>query len=156
LAACWGAPLADLPDFPAYSLLKGIGSGKRPGFYEIHGGMSRYIRALGDELTRVELCLGAGVRRVDRRDDFHVEDASGTLHRFDRLIVATSSRDAADLLRGVPAAAEMQALVGTFRHFDTQIVIHGDPSLLPPDRRDWSHTNLFFDGDVAWMSDWPG
>jgi uncharacterized protein len=156
LAACWGAPLDRLPDFPVYSLLKGMPSGKRPGFYEIQGGMSRYVRAFGDELTGVDIRLGVGIRRVDHDEGFHVEDDHGDRHRFDRLIVATSAREAADLLRGVPAVAEMQATVARFRHFETDIVVHGDPSLMPPDRRDWSHNNLFLDGETAWMSDWQG
>jgi hypothetical protein len=156
LAACWGAPLHELPDFPVYSLLKGMPPGKKPGFYEIPGGMARYVQAFRDALTKVDVRLGAGVRRVQHAQDFQVEDASGERHRFDRLIVATSARDAAELLRGVPAAAEMRAAVGTFRHFETEIVIHGDPSFMPPERRDWSHNNLFLDGEAAWMSDWPG
>ena len=156
LAACWGAPLDQLPDFPVYSLLKGMPPGNKPGFYEVDGGMSRYVRAFGDELTKVEVRLGVGVRRIDRDEGFLVEDERGERRRFEQLIVATSSRDAANLLRGVTAAAEMQALVGSFRHFETEIVVHGDPSFLPPDRRDWSHTNLFLDGETAWMSDWPG
>jgi predicted NAD/FAD-binding protein len=85
-----------------------------------------------------------------------VEDEHGARHSFDRLIVATSARDAADLLRGMPAVAEMQATIASFRHFETEIVVHGDPSLMPPDRRDWSHNNLFLDGETAWMSDWQG
>ena len=174
LAASWGAPLAKLPEFPVYSLLKGMPPGKRPGFYEVTGGMSRYVQAFGDELARVDVRLGAGVKRVERDADlptasraaahqdlaslgsFVVEDANGERHRFDRLVVATSSRDAADVLRGLPAGAELAKLVATYRHFDTEIVIHGDASLLPPDRRDWAHNNLFFDGDLAWMSDWQG
>jgi predicted NAD/FAD-binding protein len=154
LAACWGAPLDQVPEFPVYSLLKGMPPGKRPGFYEIPGGMSRYVRAFGDELTRVDIRVG--VRRVERQDGFRVEDEHGARHRFDRLIVATSARDAANLLHGVPAAADMQRTVGSFRHFETEIVIHGDRSLMPPDRRDWSHNNLFLDGETAWMSDWQG
>jgi uncharacterized protein len=161
LAACWGAPLDRLPDFPVYSLLKGMPSGRKPGFYEIPGGMSRYVRAFGDELTRVDVRLGVGVRRVEsetleRRNGFRVEDESGERHRFDRLIVAISSRDAANLLRGVPDVAELQEAVGTFRHFETEIVVHGDLSLMPPNRRDWAHTNLFLEGELAWMSDWQG
>jgi predicted NAD/FAD-binding protein len=158
LAACWGAPLDQLPDFPVYSLLKGMPSGKRPGFYEVLGGMSRYVRAFADELARVDIRLGAGVRRVEtaRHEGFRVEDDRGDHYRFDRLIVATSARDATTLLRGVPATSEMQRAVGGFRHFETEIAIHGDASLMPPDRRDWSHTNLFVDGDIAWMSDWQG
>lgn len=156
LAACWGAPLHELPDFPAYSLLKGIGPGRGTGFYRIDGGLMRYMSAFGAELTRVDVRLGQRVQRVEHGEGFTVEDASGERRRFDRLIVATSSRDAAALLRDVPTAAEMRAAVGAFRHFETDIVIHGDPSFMPPDRRDWASNNLFLDGDKAWMSDWQG
>jgi predicted NAD/FAD-binding protein len=157
LAACWGAPLASLPDFPVYSLLKGMPPGKKPGFYEVEGGMSRYVRAFGEQLSRVDVRLGVAVQRIEADGDgFRMEDARGEHHRFDRLIIATSSRDAASLLRDMPAAAEMQATVGTFRHFDTDIVIHGDVSLMPPNRGDWTHTNLFLEGGAAWMSDWQG
>lgn len=156
LAACWGAPLDLLPDFPVYSLLKGMPSGKRPGFYTIPGGMARYVRAFADELARVDIRLGTGVRRVQHRDGFLVETELGERHRFQRLIVATSARDAADLLHGVRIAEEMHAAVATFRHFETDIVIHGDASFMPPDRRDWAHNNLFKNGELAWMSDWQG
>jgi predicted NAD/FAD-binding protein len=166
LAACWGAPLDQLPDFPVYSLLKGMPPGERPGFYTIEGGMSRYVRAFTEELTLVNVRLGFGVRRVasETRDDdlrpepkgFFVEDERGELHRFDRLIVATSARDAADLLGGVPAAAKMQREVGTFRHFETEIIVHGDHGLMPKSPRDWAHYNLFLEGGAAWMSDWQG
>jgi predicted NAD/FAD-binding protein len=154
LAACWGSPLAELPEFPVYSLLKGMPSGKAPGFYEIVGGMSRYVRALEGELGRVD--IRAGARRVERQQGFLVEDERGDQHRFDRLIVATSARDAAALLGGVPGAAEMQKVVGAFRHFETEIVLHGDRALMPPDERDWSHSNLFLRGETAWMTDWQG
>jgi predicted NAD/FAD-binding protein len=156
LAACWGAPLGELPEFPVYSLLKGMPPGKRPGFYEVEGGMSQYIKAFGDDLGRVDVRLGVGVRRVEHGEGFRVEDDRGAYDRFDHLIMATSAREASELLQGVPTVSEMQAAAGTFRHFATDIVIHGDPSLLPPDRRDWSHTNLFLDGEMAWMSDWQG
>ena len=162
LAACWGAPLDQLPDFPVYSLLKGMPPGKKPGFYDVEGGMARYVEAFRGEPSDVDVRLGAGVRRIERRatgdheQTFHLEDDRGERHVFDRVIVASSSRDATELLRDVPAAAEMRAAVASFRHFDTEIVIHGDASLMPPDRRDWSHSNLFFEGKLAWMSDWQG
>ncbi len=156
LAACWGAPLDLLPEFPVYSLLKGMPSGKKPGSYEIEGGMSRYVRALGDELRSVDVRLGTAVRRIERDDCFHVEDEEGHRLSFDRLIVACSSRDAADLLRGVPSLAAMHETIATFRHFEIEIVVHGDRSFMPRDRRDWSSNNLFVDGQKAWMSDWQG
>jgi predicted NAD/FAD-binding protein len=168
LSACWGAPLDELPEFPVYSLLKGMPPGNKPGFHEIQGGVARYIRTFAAELSKVAIRVGAGARRIEAREApepreapetgarFTVEDERGERFAFDRLIVATSARDAASLLRGVRAAAEMQAAVGSFRHFETDIVIHGDPAFMPPDRRDWAHNNLFLDGKLAWMSDWQG
>jgi predicted NAD/FAD-binding protein len=156
LAACWGSPIDAIRDFPAYSLLKGMPPGDKAGFFEIEGGMTRYMRAFGDELAAVDVRLSVGVRRIERDEGFRVEDDRGEGHRFDRLIVATDSRDAARLLRDVPAVAELQEVVAGFRHFETEIVIHGDASFMPPNRKDWAHNNLFFDRDGAWMSDWPG
>jgi uncharacterized protein len=158
LAACWGAPIDKIIDFPAYSLLKGMPPGDKAGFFEIEGGTARYMRAFGEELTRVDVRLGAGVRVIERERDktFVVEDERGERRCFDRLIVATNSRDAAELLRGVPGVAEMQAAIGGFRHFETEIAIHGDPAFMPPRRGDWAHHNFFFDRDSAWMSDWQG
>jgi predicted NAD/FAD-binding protein len=156
LAGCWGAPLDELPGFPVYSLLKVMGPGKRSGFYEIPGGMSRYVETLAGELTRVEVHLGTAVVRVDKELDFQVEDADGARRSFDRLIVATSARDAAGLLRGVPGAAALREAAAAFRHFETEIAVHGDRSFMPADQRDWSHSNVFVDGGAVWSSDWPG
>ena len=79
--------------------------------------MSQYVRAFAAELARVDVRLGARIARVVADENgFRVEG-----ERFDQLIVATSSRDAANLLRDVPAAAEMRAAVDTFRHFETDI-----------------------------------
>jgi predicted NAD/FAD-binding protein len=156
LAACWGAPLERLPDFPVYSLLKGMPLGTAPGFYEIVGGMSRYMAAFGRQLRQVHLRLATRAVGIAHDGDFVVQATDGAHLRFDHLIVATSSRDAAALLRGVPAAAAMREAVGSFRHFETEIVVHGDRALMPVDERDWAHTNIFKDVDTAWMTDWQG
>lgn len=158
LSACWGAPLTDIEQFPAYTLLKGMprSPGQRPGTYEIEGGMSEYMRSFGRELTRVDLRLGVGVRRIRHGDGFRVEDEHGGEHRFDQVVVATSSRDAGMLLSGLQPADELAATIRRFRHFDVEVVVHGDPSFMPPRREDWSHVNLFDEGDHTWMTDWSG
>ena len=164
LAACWGTAVDTIADFPAYSLLKGMPPGDKAGFFEVEGGMARYMDAFARELGKVDVRLGAGVRRIEASDRdrgegeplFVVEDERGERHSFDQLIVATSSRDAAALLRDVPAAAEMHAAITGFRHFETEIAVHGDASFMPPARGNWGHINLFFDRDAVWMSDCPG
>jgi predicted NAD/FAD-binding protein len=157
LAACWGSPVDAIKEFPAYSLLKGMPPGDKAGFFEVEGGMARYMATFGAELTRTDVRLGAGVRRIERDGDaFVVHDERGDRHVFDHLIVATDSRDAAALLAGVAGAGAMQSAIAGFRHFETDIVVHGDPAYMPPNRKDWAHHNFFFDSDVSWMSDWPG
>ncbi len=158
LAACWGASLAEIQEFPAYSLLKGTphSRGKRPGTYEIEGGMSAYMRAFGSELTRVDLRLGTRIRAVRHAGGFHVEDEHGRTHRFDQVVVATSSRDAVGLLSGLGPADDLVGVLRHFRHFETEIVVHGDASFMPPRREDWSLINVFDEGDHSWMTDWSG
>ena len=36
-----------------------------------------------------------------------------------------------------------------FRHFDTRIVIHRDPRLMPASRGDWGMLNIFVEGEQA-------
>lgn len=158
LSACWGVSLAEIQEFPAYTLLKGMqrSPGQPAGTYEIEGGMSEYMRAFGRELTRVELRLGVGVRCIRHSDGFQIEDEHGHEHRFDQVVVATSARDAVPLLSGLPPAEDLLAVIRRFRHFETEIIVHGDPAFMPPRRADWSHINLFDEGDHAWMTDWSG
>jgi hypothetical protein len=156
LAACWGSPLPELNRTPVYSLLKGMPLGTSPGFFEIERGMSRYVQTFAEQLTQVRVGLDAEVRRIEGSGPFLVEDARGERWTFDHLLVATGSRDALALLRGLPAASPLCAQLEGFRHFETHIVVHGDVAQMPRRRRDWAHTNLFFDGPLAWMSDWQG
>lgn len=156
LAACWGSPLAELHDVPVYSLLKGMPLGTKPGFFEVEHGMARYVTSFAAQLERVQICRDAEVRHIEGNGPFVVEDARGERRTFDHLVVATGSREALALLRDLPAAGPLCAQLERFRHFETHIVVHGDPRQMPADRRDWAHTNLFFDGPLAWMSDWQG
>jgi predicted NAD/FAD-binding protein len=158
LAACWGAPLEAIHAFPAYSLMKGLQPARerRSGSYEIDGGTAAYMRAFGGELTRVDIRLGVGVRRIRHAGGFHIEDERGRERRFDQVVIATSSRDAVELLSGLPLADELLAILRRFRHFPTEIVVHGDPSFMPPRRADWANINVFDEGDHAWMTDWSG
>ena len=164
LAASWGAPLHEIPEFPIYSLLKGMRRSPegKLGFYEIERGMTQYIETFAAELTRVDVRLGVGVRRLTyarglgETAGLYLEDDHGGSQHFDQVVLATSSRDAATLLADVEPAADLCAVVRSFRHFDTDIVIHGDPSFMPKHRADWGHVNLCHEGDQAWMTDWSG
>jgi predicted NAD/FAD-binding protein len=53
ISASWGAPLAEIPQFPIYSLLSVMrrSPGREAGTYEIDGGISVYTETLGKRLT---------------------------------------------------------------------------------------------------------
>jgi predicted NAD/FAD-binding protein len=159
LASCWGAPQTLMPDFPAYDVLKVMrrGKGEGPGFYEIDGGVSTYVSALLSELGAARLLPGVGAARLQWTGvDWEVEDTSGDASPYDHVVIATSARHAGDLLSGVPEGAPLAALVRQFSHFDTHIVIHRDPGLMPERRADWAIVNVRVDGDAAWTTEWSG
>jgi predicted NAD/FAD-binding protein len=159
VAANWGAPPELMPDFPAYSVLKVLARKtlRNPRIFELDRGISQYIEALVERLGRTELRLGAAVTAVTRRDGrFVVEDARGESREFDHIVLATSSRDGAQVLRDVPEAAEWLETISRFTHFDTTIVLHKDTSFMPARRSDWSLINVFHEGKDAWQTEWAG
>ncbi len=159
VAASWGAPLAIMPDFPAYSVLKVMrrGKGSMGYFYEIEGGVSAYVAALAAQLGKVTLRPGTPVAGLDREGArIAVVDEAGRRERFDEVVVATCSRHAARILRGLAGAEALAEAAAGFRHFDTGVVIHRDAAAMPPRREDWSVVNVFRDGAGPWMTEWSG
>jgi predicted NAD/FAD-binding protein len=159
VAACWGMPREDMVHFPAYCVLKlmHLAVGRRSTFLQLDGGIGSYIAALARQLGAVDIPPGTGVVRVSRHGgEFLVEDTAGQVRSFDRLVVATSSRDAERLLAGVPGADGWCEVLGRFRHASTTIVIHSDPAFMPPRPADWAVANVFCEGGRSWLTDWPG
>jgi predicted NAD/FAD-binding protein len=159
LAASWGAPVDVMRDFPAYDVLKVLrrGKGEGPAFYEFCGGSSAYIGAIVAELDRVRLRVGVGVDALARRDGrWEVRDTDGGVASYDRVVVATSAPNALSLLAPVAEGARQAEALRSFRHFDTHIVIHRDPRLMPASPGDWGLLNVFVEGDKAWATEWSG
>jgi predicted NAD/FAD-binding protein len=161
IASSWGAPLDVMPDFPAYDVLKVLLGGKSGGlgFYEFEGGSSTYVAALARQLGEARLRLGTAVQALARdgdRDGWRISDTAGQIDGFDRVVVATGAPQAHALLRTDPAASRHADVVGRFRHFDTRIVIHRDPSWMPPTRADWCTFNHRVEGRHAWSTEWSG
>ncbi|HNC98750.1 MAG TPA: FAD-dependent oxidoreductase, partial [Myxococcota bacterium] len=155
LAAFWGAPVADMPDFPAYDVLRVMQQGKfgTPYFSFVEGGASTYARTVREQSPAVRVETGAPVRRL-RRDEqgWMVLRDSGEEGPFDQVIVATPSYVVEALLGDHPLAR----VAAGFRHFPTQIVIHRDPAQMPRDHFRWTNLNVRFDGTHAWTTEWAG
>lgn len=159
VAASWGAPLAVAKDLPAYDVCKVmLHPARNMGFYEFAGGTAAYVQALMREFAgEVRVELGNGVTRMARAgDEWALTDDRGQQHAFDEVVLATESFTAASLLEGVAEGGALREVLANFKHFDGDIVVHSDRSLMPPRESDWSEINQRHLPDRAWMTDWPG
>lgn len=159
IAASWGAPLSIMPDFPAYSVLKVMRlTERRPKFLFLDGGVSTYIGALASQCTGAELHLGCPVTAVRTAEGggLVVHTRDGRALPFDKVVLATQSFVAAQLVSADPALARWQSLLEPFDHFDADICIHCDPAWMPEQRADWGDLNHFHTPEHAWMTEWLG
>jgi predicted NAD/FAD-binding protein len=158
VAASWGTPLDRTRELPIYDVCKVmLHPARAMGFYAFPDGTVTYVRALARRLADVTLELGVGVTRLVRAEaGWQLTDDRGRAHAFDAVVLATEAYTAAALLAEVPEARELHAVLTGFRHFDGDLAVHSDTSLMPPRPEDWSQINHRYTRDAAWMTDWPG
>ncbi len=135
LVACvWSTEVGRALDYPArhlFAFLRNHGMlsiGDSPQWFTVEGGSRSYVDALAARLTDVR--VSRAVRSVTRHaDGVDVVDASGATEAFDRVVVATHSDTALDLLAdATPAEKEV---LGAIRYTPNETVLHSDSTLLP-------------------------
>ena len=160
LLSFWCVELSDFRGFAAYNALYYLGANmparlSPPPQSEIAGGLKVYVDALVRGLGTTKIRLDAGIRRVTRESDgYAVDEANGTRHTFDHVVIATNARQAADLIQSVPELEPRVAELRRFRYFDTKIAIHGDRRLMPRSKAAWSVVNARWDGAHSSLSIW--
>lgn len=158
LAASWGAPVPEMFDFPAYDVLRVMQQGKAgtPHFFDVPGGASTYIDAIAADSPAVEVRTNTAVTQLVRDGTkWRVVMGDEVSLPFDQVVLATPALAAAPLF----AASEnhpAKSLAASFRYFDTDIVIHRDTTLMPPERDAWGVINVRFDGARSWTTEWVG
>ena len=61
-----------------------------------------------------------------------------------------------ELLRPLPAFADVTALLDAYRYFDSRLLIHTDPAYMHRDRGNWAAYNAGVDGRECEGSAWLG
>jgi predicted NAD/FAD-binding protein len=153
VAAVWSCPQGAALGYPAaylfaflanHGMLSVSGS---PQWRTVTGGSKSYVERIAAGLAQVR--LSSPVRSVRRHPDgVEVRDASGDLHAFDAVVIATHPDQALRLL-DPPTGAE-RAVLGAFRYTPNQAVLHTDSRLLPRSgavRASWNYTLSCADGD---------
>jgi predicted NAD/FAD-binding protein len=133
-AAVWSADPEQMWTFPARFLVEFFANHgmlslrDRPTWFTVQGGSRAYVDALCRRLGR-RLRLASGVQRVRRTPlGIEVSSAAGVEH-FDEVVLACHADQALALLHD-PTREEREVL-GAFRSQPSELVLHGDPRLLP-------------------------
>lgn len=148
-AAIWSASMAEIHHYPAcafvrffenHGLLKLKG---RPSWRTVEGGSRAYVEKLtAPYAKRVRLNAGAVSVRREAGGGL-VRDASGSVERFDDVVIAAHADEALAMLDD--ASAEEQALLGAFRYTKNRAVLHSDRSLMPRREPLWASWNYVGD-----------
>jgi predicted NAD/FAD-binding protein len=99
-----------------------------PQWYTVVGGSRTYVDRIATKLPDVR--RSASVTDVTRRPDaVEIQDVTGTITCFDRVVIATHADQALSLLTD-PSDQEVQTLKA-FDYSRNETLLHTDPSLLP-------------------------
>ncbi|MDH3241568.1 MAG: FAD-dependent oxidoreductase [Alphaproteobacteria bacterium] len=161
IAAIWSLPTAKAGDMPAAPVIRFFQAHgllrikNRPQWRTVSGGSRNYVaRIIAD--SRATVSTGCPVTEIRRgRDAVEIAvDGRGVRH-FDHVVLATHADQALRLLSD-PTPAEARALAA-FKYSANQVVLHGDPSLMPKRRSAWAAWNFIEIGDghqgvTYWMN----
>ncbi|MGE8685048.1 MAG: FAD-dependent oxidoreductase [Acinetobacter sp.] len=102
--------------------------------------------ALVDKLIEgIDIQSGEAITKVHEQDDkVIVENASGGHHVFDRVVVATPTTKTQEFLDPTQFADDIE-LLKKFKFEQGELVIHTDPTVMPPKRKDWAVLSYMMD-----------
>jgi uncharacterized protein len=134
VAAVWSCPAGTALGYPArylfafldmHGMLSVSGS---PPWRTVTGGSRCYVERAARPLARVR--TGTPVRAARRYPDgAEVRDASGRVHQFDAVVIATHPDQALTLL--APATGAEREVLGAFGYTPNPALLHTDARLLP-------------------------
>ncbi len=145
--AIWSMPPGDMLDYPASTFLHFCDNhgllhitGK-PMWLSVSGGARRYVEAASRTFSG-EVFEGEGVERVERTaTGVRVSTATRT-NNYDAAVLATHPPESAAIL-GEQMTAMEQSVLGPFKYWRNDVVIHTDESFMPHSRRAWASWNWY-------------
>ena len=156
----WCADMADFRGFSAYEVFKyaiqqGPDGARAGQASEIEGGTRAYVDRMRRALLRTDIRTGVNLGPVQfSNGQFICKPDGGEAMTFDRIVVATNARQAAELLREIPFARPLCDVLRTIRYFQSPIAIHGDRSWMPARRAHWSVFNVRWNGQSGVSTVW--
>jgi predicted NAD/FAD-binding protein len=143
--AIWSTEHASIGDFPAAAILRFLGNhglitiAGRPTWRTVVGGSRTYVQRLvaGFE-GRIQ--TNSPVTSVARTGREVLIESNGQTDTYDQVVFATHSDQTLAIL-GDEATHDERELLGAIPYTTNRAVLHGDPTLMPRNRRVWSSWN---------------
>ena len=140
ICTCNPKTIGEWPAKPLLIFLRQLTDGDA--LLRIQGGTPALVDKL---IENINIQSGSAISKVtEQGDKVLVENNKGEQQLFDRVVVATPTTKIEEFLDPVQFADDL-ALLKQFRFEQGQLVIHTDPSVMPPKRKDWSVLSYMMD-----------
>ena len=140
IRTCNPKTIGEWPAKPLLIFLRQLTDGDA--LLRIQGGTPALVDKL---IENINIQSGSAISKVtEQGDKVLVENNKGEQQLFDRVVVATPTTKIEEFLDPVQFADDI-TLLKQFRFEQGQLVIHTDPSVMPPKRKDWSVLSYMMD-----------
>ena len=140
ICTCNPKTIGEWPAKPLLIFLRQLTDGDA--LLRIQGGTPALVDKL---IENINIQSGSAISKVtEHGDKVLVENNKGEQQLFDRVVVATPTTKIEEFLDPVQFADDI-TLLKQFRFEQGQLVIHTDPSVMPPKRKDWSVLSYMMD-----------
>lgn len=125
--------------------------------YNSRIGLQGNLQRLLDRSPTVRVHLNAATKALTlRRAGWFVRTRTGERGPYRFVVLNAPPRCGRQLLRTLPAFADVAALLDRYQYFDSRLLIHTDPTYVHRDRGNWAAYNAGVDGRECEGSVWLG
>ncbi len=120
-------------------------------------GLQGNLQRMLDRSPTAQVHLSSPVRALSRtRAGWLLRTPTGRKGPYRFVVLNAPPRAGRELLRPLPAFADVTALLDAYSYFGSRLLVHTDPAYMPGERRDWGAYNAGVDGLDCEGSAWLG
>lgn len=120
-------------------------------------GLQGNLRRMLVRCPSAQVHRGMPVRALSReRAGWFLQTPGGRKGPYRFVVLNAPPRAGRELLRPLPAFADVTELLDVYRYFDSRLLVHTDPAYMHHDRRNWAAYNAGISGHSCEGSAWLG
>ena len=120
-------------------------------------GLQGNLQRMLDRSPTADVHLSTPAQALSRkRGDWFLRTPTGRKGPYRFVVLNAPPRAGRELLRPLPAFADVTALLDAYRYFDSRLLVHTDPAYMHRDRRSWAAYNAGVHGLNCEGSAWLG